>query len=168
MEDIILMITIAVCLFTDLKYRKIFNIVLLPAIVLGIIFNILNAGIWGLFFSVEGFFLGLIFLLLPYLGGGIGAGDVKLLATIGAIKGADFVFLTFIGMGIAGGIIAIALLIYQRRLISTLKNLLTGLIILFATKFKVVCFGSKGADNMFPYGVAITLGAVAAYMVGVT
>ena len=59
-------------------------------------------------------------------------------------------------MGIAGGIIAIALLTKDGLFL--LKELLTGLIIFFATKFKVVCFGSKGADNMFPYGVAITLG----------
>lgn len=168
MEDIVLLITLAICLFTDLKYRKIFNIVLLPAIIFGIIFNLFSGGILGLLFSVKGFFLGLLFLLLPYLGGGIGAGDVKLLATIGAIKGPDFVFLTFIAMGIAGGILAIAILLYQGRLFSTLKNLLTGVIILFATKFKVVSFGSKNANNMFPYGVAITMGAVAAYILGVT
>jgi prepilin peptidase CpaA len=168
MQDIVFMITLSVCLFTDLKYRKIFNKILLPAIIIGLIFNIVNAGILGVLITLEGFFLGLFFLLFPYLAGGIGAGDVKLLATIGAIKGADFVFITFLGMGLAGGVLAIAILLYQRRFFSTIKDLIFGLIILFSTKFKVVSFGNKNENNMFPYGVAITIGACVAYLMGVT
>lgn len=166
MGDIILIVVLVVCLFTDLKYRKIYNAVLAPAILLGIILNIFDDGVLGLIFSLKGFFMGLIFLLIPYLWGGIGAGDVKLLATIGAIKGPTFVLWAGIYMGIAGGVLAILILIYQKRLFLTLKGLKTGLIVLFLTKFKVANFGSKSANNMFPYGVAITMGALAAYIVG--
>jgi len=164
--DIILIIALTISLFTDLKYRKIYNIVLAPAVVLGLMLNGIDYGIAGLLFSVKGFFLGLSLLLLPYIWGGIGAGDVKLLAAIGALKGPEFVLKAAVYMGIAGGVLAIIILLYQKRLFSTLKDLTMGLIVLFATKFKVVNFGNKSANNMFPYGVAITMGALAAYIVG--
>lgn len=166
MGDILLIITLAICLFTDLKNRKIYNAVLLPAFLLGIILNIIDGGISGLLFSIKGFALGLLFLLLPYTLGGIGAGDVKLLAIIGAIKGPIFIIRAGIYMGIAGGVLAIFILLYQKRLFRTLKDLWVGLIVLFSTKFKVINFGSESEKNMFPYGVVITMGALAAYIVG--
>ncbi|MGI6227871.1 MAG: A24 family peptidase [Peptococcales bacterium] len=168
MADFLLLFLLAICLFTDLKKRKIYNKVLVPALLLGIILNVFNYGVFGLIFSLKGFFTGLLFLILPYTWGGIGAGDVKLLATIGSIKGPTFVLYAGLYMGIAGGVLAILILIYQKRLFVTVKDLLTGFIILFATRFKVANFGNKNANNMFPYGVAITMGALAAYIVGVT
>lgn len=166
MTDILLVIVLLICLFTDIVYRKIYNIILVPPVILGLLSNLIDGGIMGFIFSLKGFFAGLLFLLVPYIWGGIGAGDVKLLATIGAIKGPVFVLYAGIYMGIAGGILALAILLYQRRLFSTLKEFLVGLNILFITKFKVASFGNKTANNMFPYGVAITMGALVAYVVG--
>ncbi|MFZ5942654.1 MAG: A24 family peptidase [Bacillota bacterium] len=166
MGDVLLLVTLFICLLTDLKKRKIYNIVLFPAVIGGILLNIYDTGFTGLLFSIKGFFIGLGFLLLPFIWGGIGAGDVKLLATIGAIKGPEFIFYTCLGMGFAGGIIAMVILLFQGRLFQTLGELWNGLIVLFTTQFKVVSFGFKSDNNMFPYGIAITLGAISAYFVG--
>ena len=111
--------------------------------------------------------MGLGLLLIPFLIGGVGAGDVKLLAVIGGIKGTEFVFLTFLGTGIAGGIIALGILIYQRRLGETLRNLGRGLLILVISRFRVAAFGVDDEKNLYPYGVAISLGVMTAYAVGV-
>ncbi|KJS87431.1 MAG: hypothetical protein JM58_04275 [Peptococcaceae bacterium BICA1-8] len=166
MLDAVLIITLSICLITDITKKKIYNVILIPALTAGVAINIYNLGLTGLIFSIKGFFVGLLFLLLPFIGGGIGAGDVKLLATIGAIKGPEFVFYAFLGMGLAGGVIAVVILLFQRRMLKTLKELGKGIVILFVSQFKVRAFEFKSDNNMFPYGIAITLGALSAYLVG--
>jgi len=164
--DGLLFLTILICLITDLKERKIYNAILIPTLFLGFLFNFVESGFLGLLTSGKGFLIGLGFLLLPFIGGGIGAGDVKLLATIGAIKGPQFVFYTCLGMGLTGGIIAIGILIIKGSLLKLLKKLGPGLWLAFVTRFKVVDFTSDQENSMFPYGIAITLGVVSAYLVG--
>jgi prepilin peptidase CpaA len=165
-NDILLLLVLLICIITDIKFRKIYNGVLIPALFLGLLVNLASDGLSGLFFGLKGFLLGLGFLIIPFIMGGIGGGDVKLLATIGAVKGPQFVFYTFLGMGLTGGILAIGILIYQGKLIKTLKELGNGLMLFFATRFKTITFGGNNDENLFPYGVAITLGALAAYVMG--
>jgi len=163
MIDVLLGTALMICLFTDLKYRKIYNKVLIPALTLGFGLNIYQSGFSGLVKSGQGFLLGAALLILPFIFGGIGAGDVKLLALVGAIKGSTFVFYSFLGMGLSGGIIALGILLYQRRLAGVLHNLAHGLALLISTRFQVVSFPGDDTKIMFPYGAAIFLGALGAY-----
>ena len=161
----ILIITVLICLYTDLKDRRIYNKVLLPTLILGVILNVFLNGFQGLLNSVLGFGIGLAFLIIPFALGGIGGGDVKLIAVVGAIKGWEFVVYTALGMGIFGGLIAILILIKQGRLLRTLKEFFRGVWILFGSKFKVVSFNVDSEKFMFPYGVAIALGVASAMVI---
>lgn len=93
----------------------------------------------------------------------MGAGDVKLLAVIGAIKGPLFIFYTALGMALAGGIISLIILIYKRQLINLFGRLLSGIKLLFATGGKVVAFDLNREKIMFPYGLAIVAGTASAF-----
>ncbi|MBF8983818.1 prepilin peptidase [Lutibacter sp. B2] len=158
--NLILVIILTICVITDIKERKIYNKVLFPCLILTLISHILLGGWSNLYTSFIGFFTGLFILIIPYFLGGIGAGDVKLLALIGAIKGPSFVFYTAIYMGIAGGMIAFILLLYQKRLYTTLKSLLYYI---YSLKHGVKMHLSSNNDtltNAYPYGIAIAIGAV--------
>lgn len=165
MNDVLLVGMLSVCLFTDLKYRKIFNGVLLPVLTVGICLNAWFSGIPGLIKSGQGFLLGLALLFIPFILGGIGAGDVKLLAVMGAVKGPEFVFYSFFGMALAGGVFALTFLIYRGRLLKVVRDLMSALGITLSTRFKVVPFMDNNEENMVPYGVAIVAGAMVAYFV---
>lgn len=167
MDDILLWATMLVCLYTDLREKKIYNKVLVPSFLLGVLINLVYNGWTGLLLSGKGFFLGLGLLFLPFLVGGIGAGDIKFLAVIGAIKGPGFVFSVFLGMGLAGGCIALAILLRQKRLGAVLDNLGKGVVILFTSRFRVVAFGDGSEQNLFPYGVAIGIGVLVSYVIQV-
>ncbi len=167
MSDMLLLIMILICLYTDLKGKKIFNVVLVPAFLLGILINLINYGWTGLIISGQGFLLGLGLLFLPFLLNGIGAGDVKLLAVIGAVKGTEFVFYTFLGMALAGGLISLGVLIWQKRLGRVLVNLGRGLFIMLASRFRIVSFEDTSEQNMFPYGIAIAVGVLGSYAIEV-
>lgn len=158
--DIILIVVLFICLITDLKERKIYNKVIFPSLILAILLNIIFNGFEGLKFSLFGFFIGLAILLIPYFLGGMGAGDVKLLALIGAIKGSIFVLNTAIYMALLGGAIAILVIIFQKQTIDFIKSLFLWIFSLFSgIKYKLE-FPSSSLSKKFPYGVAIVGGAI--------
>jgi len=163
LPDFVLALGLVVCLITDLKERKIYNIVLIPLLIFGLIYNVLTGGWAGFSQTVFGMLTGLGILIVPFAMGGIGAGDVKLLAVIGAVKGPLFVFYSALGMGLSGGVIALLVLMYQGRLLRTLKSLFRGLWLMLITGFKVIKFDFDKDLTMLPYGLAIVVGVAGAY-----
>lgn len=77
----ILDVMLAVCIYTDGKEGKIYNKVLLPAFLSGILLNSIAYGADGLISCFISGGITLIFFLLFYAFGGIGAGDIKLIVT---------------------------------------------------------------------------------------
>ena len=164
MQDLVLALTLVVCLFTDLKQRKIYNKVIFPVLIFGIIYNIVTAGLPGLYQSLLGMAAGLGILIIPFALGGMGAGDVKLLAVIGAVKGPLFVLYAAIGMALAGGILALVVLAYKGMLFQSIRIFLRGIWLMIISRFRVFQFDFGDSDKiMLPYGFAIAIGAVSAY-----
>ncbi|OIJ11057.1 prepilin peptidase [Anaerobacillus alkalilacustris] len=155
MTFVVLLITLAISFITDIKSRKIFNIVTFPSMFIGIIFNTITFGWEGLFFSILGLLTGFGLLVIPYALGGIAAGDVKLLMAIGALQGSSFVFGSFLYITIIGGVIALVLLIMQGELRNTIKRIFT------TAQLKTLNGLNKNElHHAFPYGVAIVLGTI--------
>jgi prepilin peptidase CpaA len=95
-----LLITLAVItIWTDGRQHKIYNKVLLPFFFIALLIQPI--------IGLEGAALGFLFLLLPYLFGGIGAGDVKLLAVYGALLGPHLIITAFFYGAILGGLVAL-------------------------------------------------------------
>ena len=167
--DYVLIIVLAICIYTDAKYQKIYNLVTMPALLAAFVFNTYNLGFGGFLFSGKGMLLGIALFALPFLVGGLGAGDVKLLAVVGAFKGMDFVFTAFLLTAILGGIISIALLAWQKSLVPTLLRVGSSIKLFIISKFTVWSFNTltekTEASISFPYGFAIVLGSAATYWV---
>ena len=72
-------------------------------------------GFSGLAWSMAGTLVGLGLLLPAYAIGGMGAGDVKLMAGIGAWIGATATFYAFCVSAVIGGVIAVAMVLFRRR-----------------------------------------------------
>ncbi len=154
--DVILALVLIICLVTDVCKQKIYNIVIFPAILVSLALNVWSGGLVGFKFSLVGFFTGFAILLLPYLMGGMGAGDVKLLAFIGALKGSIFVLNTAMFMGVIGGVIAIAIMISKKQLALFFKSLFKWFYSFFiGIRYKF----EFSASEKYPYGIAIVLGA---------
>ena len=93
--DLLLSVVLLACLYTDIRYKRIYNIITFPAAVVAIIANLYLHGLNGGIESIKGLVFGMGLLFIPFVMGGIGAGDVKLLGIIGAFNGPEFVCLPF-------------------------------------------------------------------------
>lgn len=155
--NIVLLIVLTICVITDLKSRKIYNIVIFPTLALAFLINTLLDGWTGLGFSLLGFTLGLAILIIPFLLGGMGAGDVKLLALVGALQGAEFVFTAAVYMALIGSVMALAIVLFKDGFRERLR--FAGYVLMcirFRYKPNMQGYWTAGA---YPYGVAIASGA---------
>jgi len=69
---------------TDLLWRKVHNVVTVPLMVSGMLYHTLQSGSAGFLISVAAMCAAVGLLIVPFLQGGLGAGDIKLLAGPGA------------------------------------------------------------------------------------
>ena len=95
---------------------KVPNWITFPLIVSGWVYGTACFGWEGLGWSLVGTALGLGLLLPAYAIGGMGAGDVKLLAGVGAWVWATVTLYAFCVSAIFGGIIAVAMVLLRDRL----------------------------------------------------
>jgi prepilin peptidase CpaA len=106
----------------DLRERRIPNLLTGPAILIALTLHAAYGGWSGLADSaLAGLIAGAIFLIF-YLAGGMGAGDVKLMAAVGCFAGLSSLFTLMISTVIAGAVFALAVAIYNGRLRETLRN----------------------------------------------
>lgn len=162
LTDIALVTALLVSLYTDIRRRKILNLVTVPVAAAGLIYHTFTGGINGLGTSLGGMAAGLALLFIPFAMGGIGSGDVKLLGAVGALKGPVFVFYAGLASAVAGGLVAVLLLICRGTLLQVLKNTAFGLAT-FKTSYLT---GGTLIGGTFPYGIAIAAGTIFTLLTG--
>jgi len=118
----------------------------------------------GVVTALLGLLVGLGLLILPWAVHGMGAGDVKLLAAIGAWLGPWLTLLSFAVGGIIGGVVALVMIFATGRAIHAYTNLQT-----IMSKFRRLdtAFSEIGGAKTFgdssqllPYGVPLTAGTI--------
>ena len=94
---------------TDLRSQRVPNIVTVPAALVGVGLHGMAAGGAGLVFSGSGLVVGFGLLIAFYAVGGMGAGDVKLMAAVGSFVGAKTILTVFLLTTLIGGVYALGL-----------------------------------------------------------
>jgi prepilin peptidase CpaA len=100
-------VVLAVATFTDLRSRRIPNWLVLPFLLAGVLVSTWLHGWHGLWMSLAGMGLGGLLFGILALMGGMGMGDVKLVAAIGAWVWPKQMFLALVLTGLAGGVMAL-------------------------------------------------------------
>jgi prepilin peptidase CpaA len=175
-NNYILLTLLLLALYFDLTQKKIPNFLTFPVILWGLVSNTITGGGGGFLFSFYGLLLGTALFFIPFVMGGMGGGDVKLLGAIGAMKGAQFVLQAALFTVLCGGVLAIGYLLVHRQLGSTLKKIF-GVIAVplfnalyyrygypFFNRLSFYFSSFKEEDPgkkvYLPYGVAIVLGTL--------
>jgi prepilin peptidase CpaA len=99
-----LLALVSAAAISDLRTRKIPNRLLLTGLLIGLVLSLMTRGIEGLVSSLAGFGLGFILLLPGYLLRFTGAGDVKLLATLGVFTGPGMLLHIFLASILTGAL----------------------------------------------------------------
>jgi len=91
----------------DLRERRIPNFLTVAATVLALAAHCWAGGYDGLTIWFWGLLAGAGLLMIPFAMGGMGAGDVKLLACAGSMLGATQVFYVFVASSLLGALLAL-------------------------------------------------------------
>jgi prepilin peptidase CpaA len=121
--QVLLIVLVRIAGYYDIRFRRIPNWLVLPCILLGIALNSFLFEWAGLKSSLLGVGLAFIVYFPMYLLRGMGAGDVKLMAALGAWLGMPLTFYVFIASSLAAGVYAVVLIVLYRTLGETWVNI---------------------------------------------
>ena len=117
----IIFIPLAIAIvYMDIRDRRIPNKLVLLILLGGLTLNTIFGGSHGLLVSLGGFGLAFALMFFFHVFGTMGAGDVKLFAAIGAVNGLSLVLPTLLVVALTGGVLAVAKMIYARRVGTTM------------------------------------------------
>lgn len=163
--EVILICLVAQAALTDLAMRKIPNVLILSGLMLALILHLLSGqpgasvSLW-LAGGCAGFFL-----FLPlYLARGMAAGDVKLMAMVGAFAGPWQALQIAALSTLVGGVMALLMLLVSGRWRDSARNLRLIcqplLLRLLGVPLAPVPLPASASVGGIPYGVAIALGTL--------
>src|SRR5271166_4439378 len=162
---LIAVILAVVAAIMDLRQHRIPNWLTYPGIVLGFICRGALLGWKGLATALAGCLLAGAVMFLFFMVRAMGAGDVKIMAAIGAFVGPSHAVEVLLATAICGGILAIGYALYRKRMVTTLKNLAS--VLRFHAWAGVQAHPEVNLDNpaalRMPYGLAIALGTLYAF-----
>jgi prepilin peptidase CpaA len=157
-------IAIAAAIF-DLRHRRIPNWLTYSGIVLGMGLRSYFYGWRGLGSSLTGLAVtGGVFFVL-YMLHAMGAGDIKLLAAVGAFAGPKDGLVVLMATAIAGAMMGVIYALYRGRLATTLKNVgsLTSHHVRSGLQEHPELNLGKDIGLRMPYGLAIATGTLYAF-----
>lgn len=143
---------------------KVPNWITFPMIIGGWLYSGLGFGWEGLGWSLAGTAVGLALLLPAYAVGGMGAGDVKLLAGVGAWIWASATFYAFCLSAVIGGVIALGMVLYRRawgRHRDQFWMIFLDIIsVRDPNQLSAMAAERKSSMLLLPYGIPIAIGTI--------
>jgi prepilin peptidase CpaA len=161
---IFLATVLIVALVTDVRFGIIPNYLTGSVMLIGLTYHGIMGGLNGFLFGALGLVVGIGLFIIPYIMGGMGAGDAKLMGAVGAILGAKEVFVAGVYTVFLGGLYAVILILVKRKEFGELFERYAIMLKLFV-RTQQFCFipAEKGekTPRLF-YGVAIACGTLTA------
>ena len=113
----------AIACVTDLRSRRIPNVLTFGAAFAGLVYQLATGGIDGLGQGALGWLVGVVAFILPFALGGLGGGDVKLLGALGAWLGPSEAVWLALYTGAAGGAMAVVVSLANGYLGTAMQNI---------------------------------------------
>ena len=161
-------VTLVVAAVIDGLQLKVPNWITFPMILSGWVYSATLSpypGWEGLVYSLIGTAVGLALLLPAYAIGGMGAGDVKLMAGVGAWVWGTVTAYAFAVSAVFGGLIAIGMVVFNKswdkhhgQFWSILNEILT---IKDPDELATIAKERKPRMMLLPYGIPIAIGSIA-------
>jgi prepilin peptidase CpaA len=161
-----LVILLLIAAWHDTRHYRIPNLLVFPGAVIGVLLNTFlpqEMGGLGILTSLAGLGVGLVVLLPLYLLRAMGAGDIKLMAMIGAFVDPTDMLNVTLYILLAGGVLAIGVVLLRGKLAKLIDNLKIMLLMRLAGS-SIASLPASGmlpeSAGKLPYGVAIAAGTL--------
>ena len=146
----------------DIRSSRIPNVLTAPSMAAGLLLHLILGGWSQVASSVLGGFIGGGVFLLLFLLGGMGAGDVKLMAAVGCLAGVGSLSQILVATVLVGAALAVLLALYRRSLRQTITN-----VVALVTHYRENGFSRHDDFNLdnvhtlrMPYAVPIAIGCM--------
>jgi prepilin peptidase CpaA len=160
-SGLLIVVVVTVAVITDLRWRRIPNILTLPTFILAVVVRTYFQGWTGAGLALLGALVAPVLLLIVRGGKGLGMGDVKLTMAIGAILGPVMAVVMVLATAVAGGVLAMGMMLKPggqlRELISVLS---IGLPFVRRRKGRTAPAETEISTETIPYGLAIGAGSL--------
>ncbi|OIR17589.1 type IV leader peptidase family protein [mine drainage metagenome] len=168
-----LLVLLVLIALQDIRSHRIPNKMVLIGLILGLClngllpkglgFNSVAPGALGWLDALQGIGLGLLIFLPLYWLRVMAAGDVKLMAMVGAFLGSDDVLGALLATFIAGGVMGLVIVVRSRQVAQLLQNmkfmLLGGMVNMNAGQLPIMSDLPMSVGKL-PYAVAIAMGTL--------
>jgi len=150
--DVPLLAVVLVAAWTDMRDGKVYNWLTYPAVLIGLVLNatVRPPGL-GLGQAALGLAVGFVPLFLAYAAGGLGGGDVKLTAAVGAFLGPWATLYALLYTFLAGAFFCLLLIVAREGLGGLMSRLL---------HLRTVESGEGRPGLRFPFAVAVLVGVL--------
>ncbi len=152
-------VVLAVASGIDLRTRRIPNWLVVPFLLAGVAAQSISGHLSGAGRSLAGVGLACLLFGIPCFIGGMGMGDLKLAAGVGAWVGPSQLFTASIFTALIGGVLAVGWALWRGSLTSSLDS--AGDLL---TPWRVNRPDRPGADAAIPYAPAIALGTLLSFL----
>jgi prepilin peptidase CpaA len=143
----------------DIRTRRVPNPLTLSIAVTGLALAATRWSGLGVATAALGLAVGIALMLLPYVFGAMGGGDVKLFAALGTFLGPWPTVQAFLYTLLAGGLLAVWVAVQRRRLQETVTN---AAALVRTAGANAPAIEHPTSNNRFAYAPAIAVGTVAA------
>ena len=161
---------VIVAAYIDGKELRVPNKLTYPTIIAGWIYSMIAYGMagegWyvGLGWSLAGTAVGLATLLPAYAIGGMGAGDVKMMAAIGAWVYCETTFYAFCVSAIVGAVLAVIMILSAKQTTKHANQFMFILNEIMTVRnpetLATIATERKSSMRLLPYGIPIAIGTV--------
>jgi prepilin peptidase CpaA len=161
----IVLVASLIAAVTDLWKFRVYNILTFPLLLTGLAYHGWYGHLGG---SLMGALIGFGALIMLHVLGGVGAGDVKLMAGVGAWLGVEYTLYVFIVSSLAAGLYSLGLVLLNGRLVETVVNLQILIIRLKNVgrylgsddRMEVEVNGEDRRSRVIPFGAMVAIGVV--------
>ncbi len=157
-------VVLIVAAWIDGKELRVPNWLTYSMVLSGLVYNTVVGGWGGLWFAFLGMIVGLLTLLPLYSVGGMGAGDVKLMAGIGAWLGSYITFYAFVATVVVGAVMAVLMVLYkrgfQKHYAQFLMIMNEWMTVRNPAELSKIAKERKPTMFLLPYGIPICIGSI--------